>query len=60
MRPSIASHSSGPVVRRWASGLAGLVNWSGRNASPVWAIAWAAATASFIPPIDSVTCTVAP
>ncbi len=24
---------SGPVVRRWASGLAGLENWSGRNAS---------------------------
>ena len=24
---------SGPVVRRWASGLAGLENWSGRNTS---------------------------
>ena len=32
-RPSSARSISGPVVRRWASGLAGLENWSGRNTS---------------------------
>ena len=58
--PSSASHSSGPVPRRCASGLAGLENWSGSQKSSSRASAWAAATASFIPPIDSVTCTCAP
>ena len=58
--PSSASHSSGPVVRRWASGLAGLENWSGRKTSGFVAIARAASTASFIPPSDSVICTRAP
>ena len=33
--PSSARSISGPVVRRWASGLAGLENWSGRNTSVV-------------------------
>ena len=33
-RPSSASQISGPVVRRWISGLAGLENWSGRNTPP--------------------------
>ena len=32
-RPSSARSISGPVVRRWTSGLAGLENWSGRNTS---------------------------
>ena len=32
-RPSSARAISGPVVRRCASGLAGLENWSGRNTS---------------------------
>ncbi len=58
--PSSASHSSGPVVRRWASGLAGLENWSGRKTSGLVAIARAASTASFIPPSDSVISTRAP
>ena len=58
--PSSASHSSGPVPRRCASGLAGFVNWSGSQKSSSRASAWAAATASFIPPIDSVTWTCAP
>ena len=58
--PSSASHSSGPVVRRCASGLAGLENWSGSQTSSSRASAWAAATASFMPPIDSVMWTCAP
>ena len=40
--PSSASQSSGPVVRRCASGLAGLENWSGRKTSSRVAIRWAA------------------
>ena len=59
-RPPVASQISGPVVRRWISGLAGLENWSGRNTSSPVAIARAASTASFIPPIDSVISTRAP
>ena len=58
--PASASQISGPVVRRWISGLAGFENWSGRNTSPREAIARAASTASFIPPSDSVISTRAP
>ena len=58
--PSSASQISGPVPRRWASGLAGLENWSGSQTSSSRASACAAATASFMPPSDSVTCTCAP
>ena len=59
-RPSSARSISGPVVRRWASGLAGLENWSGRNTSSSFAIARAASTASAMPPSDSVMSTRAP
>ena len=58
--PSSASQISGPVVRRWISGFAGLENWSGRNTSSRVAIARAASTASVMPPIDSVISTRAP
>ena len=44
----------------WASGLAGFENWSGSHVSPSRASACAAATAAFMPPIDSVTWTWAP
>ena len=33
IRPAVWRHSSGPVVCSWASGLAGLAYWLGRNAS---------------------------
>ena len=56
----VASQISGPVVRRWISGLAGLENWSGRNTSSSVASARAASTASVIPPSDSVSSTRAP
>src|SRR5271170_2037078 len=59
-RPSSARSISGPVVRRWISGLAGFENWSGRNVSGSRAIARAACTASAIPPSDSVMSTRAP
>src|SRR5207302_1992688 len=47
-RPSSARSISGPEVRRCASGLAGLENWSGRKTSASRAIARAASTASGI------------
>ena len=59
-RPSSASQISGPVVRRWISGLAGFENWSGRKTSSREAIACAASTASLMPPSDSVSSTRAP
>ena len=59
--PSMSRQISSAVVRRWMSGFAGLENWSQMNASPFSAaISFAAATASSIPPIDSVMRTSAP
>jgi hypothetical protein len=57
---SKAFRISGPVPRRWASGLAGLENWSGRKASPPDAALRAALTASSMPPNDSTISTRAP
>ena len=51
---------SGPVPVRCASGLAGLENWSGRKTSSREDIAFAASTASSMPPIDSTISTRAP
>ena len=58
--PSRARSISGPVVRRCAWGLAGLENWSGSHTSSPRASSLAAATASLIPPSDSVILTSAP
>ena len=57
---SSASRISGPVVRRCASGLAGFSNCWAIQTSSRLAIARAAATASFIPPSDSMISTRAP
>ena len=59
--PSVSSQISGPVVARWAAGLAGFSNWPGRKLPSIWAArSPALAMAAFIPPAPSVRTSSAP
>ena len=58
--PSVSRQISSAVVRRWASGLAGLENCIGMKALRCSRISSASATASFIPPSEGVSRTSAP